>query len=156
MKETPSVLQCCLTMKYSVEFLPQLCNFCNFVIGCPDETLMRLSADSECSWAFTDKHKEKRSCFSLISFFALASCQVLLLTYKAPSGPAPSYLDRSQYLSKSTMGGRAISYQTSFLLNHLPVWVKEADTPLSSNTIKTFMLIKLKVGADSGLSWNIP
>jgi hypothetical protein len=74
--------------------------------------------------------------------------KILLLTYKAVNGMAPSYLKdllvpyqpsralRSQNskllvvprVSKSTVGGRAFSYQAPALWNQLSIEVREADT----------------------------
>ena len=89
--------------------------------------------------------------------------KVVLLTYKALIGQAPSYLKelivpyyptralRSQNagllvvpkVSKSRMGARAFSYQAPLLWNQLPIWVREADT-LSSfkSMLKTFLFDK--------------
>ena len=89
--------------------------------------------------------------------------KILLLTYKALNGQAPSYLKellvpyyptrtlRSQNagllvvprVSKSRMGGRAFKYQAPLLWNHLPVSVREADT-LSTfkSRLKTFLFDK--------------
>jgi hypothetical protein len=74
--------------------------------------------------------------------------KILLLTFKAIKGMAPTYLQdaivpyrptralRSQNsgllviprVSKITVGGRAFSYQAPVLWNKLPTQVKEADT----------------------------
>ncbi|KAJ0008550.1 hypothetical protein NQD34_015965 [Periophthalmus magnuspinnatus] len=86
--------------------------------------------------------------------------KVLLLTYKALNGMAPSYLQdaivpyqpnralRSQNsgllvvprVSKSTVGGRAFSYQAPVLWNQLPADVKQAPTVSVFKTrLKTFL-----------------
>lgn len=86
--------------------------------------------------------------------------KILLITYKAIKGMAPSYLQdvivpyqpnrtlRSQNasllviprISKSTVGNRAFSYQAPVLWNQLPVHVKEADTVSTFKTrLKTFL-----------------
>lgn len=86
--------------------------------------------------------------------------KVLLLTYKALSGMAPSYLRdeltpyfpsralRSQNagllvvpsVSKSTVGGRAFSYQAPVLWNRLPLHVKQAPTVSTFKTrLKSFL-----------------
>ena len=86
--------------------------------------------------------------------------KVLLLTYKAINGMAPSYLKdalvpyhpnralRSQNAGllvvpkvyKSTVGGRAFSSQAPVLWNQLPVHVKEADTvSIFKTRLKTFL-----------------
>ena len=89
--------------------------------------------------------------------------KILLLTYKALNGQAPSYLKelivpyqptrtlRSQnagllvvpIVSKIRTGGRAFNYQAPLLWNHLPVSVREADT-LSTfkSRLKTFLFDK--------------
>ncbi|CAJ1053038.1 RNA-directed DNA polymerase from mobile element jockey [Xyrichtys novacula] len=89
--------------------------------------------------------------------------KILLVTYKALNGQAPSYLDelvipyfpsrplRSQSagllvvpnVSKSSVGGRAFSYQAPLLWNHLPLEVRGADT-LSTfkSRLKTFLFDK--------------
>ena len=89
--------------------------------------------------------------------------KILLLTYKALNGQAPSYLKElivpyyptrtlhSQNagllvvprVSKSRMRGRAFSYQAPLLWNHLPVWVREADTlSMFKSRLKTFLFDK--------------
>ncbi|XP_074496841.1 uncharacterized protein LOC141770891 [Sebastes fasciatus] len=87
--------------------------------------------------------------------------KVVLLTYKALNGQAPSYLKelivpyyptralRSQNaagllevprVSKSRMGARAFSYQAPLLWNQLPVPVREADTVSTfKSRLKTFL-----------------
>ena len=86
--------------------------------------------------------------------------KILLLTYKALKGLAPSYLKdlivpyypnrslRSESagllvvprILKSRMGGRAFSYQAPLLWNQLPVWVREADTlSIFKVRLKTFL-----------------
>ena len=86
--------------------------------------------------------------------------KVLLLTYKAVNGIAPTYLQdaivsyqpkralRSQTagllvtprVSKTTVGRRAFSYQAPVLWNQLPAHVREADTVSSFKTrLKTFL-----------------
>ena len=86
--------------------------------------------------------------------------KILLLTYKAVNGLAPSYLQelvvsylptralRSQTagllvvpkVSKSTIGGRAFSYQAPVLWNQLPDLVKKADTVTAfKSRLKTFL-----------------
>ena len=92
--------------------------------------------------------------------------KILLLTYKALSGKAPSYLKdailpyhpnrvlRSQNagllvvprISKSTVGGRAFSYQAPALWNQLPAHVREADTVSTFKVrLKTFLYEKAYV-----------
>ncbi|MDW1542860.1 reverse transcriptase family protein [Vibrio sp. YT-17] len=89
--------------------------------------------------------------------------KILLLTYKALNGQAPSYLREltvSYYptrtlrsenaglllvpkVSKSRSGARAFSYQAPLLWNHLPVTVREADTVSTFKTrLKTFLFDK--------------
>ncbi len=89
--------------------------------------------------------------------------KILLLTYKALNGQAPSYLKelivpyyptralRSQNagllvvprVSKSRMGARAFSYQAPLLWNQVPVWVREADTVSTfKSRLKTFLFDK--------------
>ncbi|MDF4316827.1 reverse transcriptase family protein, partial [Vibrio parahaemolyticus] len=89
--------------------------------------------------------------------------KILLLTYKALNGQAPSYLRelivpyyptrtlRSENagllvvpkVSKSRSGARAFSYQAPLLWNHLPVTVREADTVSTFKTrLKTFLFDK--------------
>uniref|UniRef100_A0A8C9XHM2 Reverse transcriptase domain-containing protein n=1 Tax=Sander lucioperca TaxID=283035 RepID=A0A8C9XHM2_SANLU len=89
--------------------------------------------------------------------------KILLLTYKALNGQAPSYLEdllvpycptralRSQNaellvvprVSKSRMGGRAFSYQAPLLWNQLPIWVRGADTVATFKTkLKTLLFDK--------------
>ena len=86
--------------------------------------------------------------------------KIILLTYKALHGQAPSYLKeliipyypsrtlRSQdagflvvpIVSKSRLGARAFSYQAPLLWNKLPFWVREADTVNTfKNRLKTFL-----------------
>uniref|UniRef100_A0A3Q3G6B9 Reverse transcriptase domain-containing protein n=1 Tax=Labrus bergylta TaxID=56723 RepID=A0A3Q3G6B9_9LABR len=89
--------------------------------------------------------------------------KILLLTYKALNGQAPSYLkellvpycplralrSRSAGLlvvptvSKCTMGGKAFSYQAPLLWNRLPAGVREGDTVcIFKNRLKTFLFDK--------------
>ena len=89
--------------------------------------------------------------------------KILLLTYKALNGQAPSYLNellipyyptrplRSQTagllvvprVSKSRMGARAFSYQAPLLWNQLPGQVREVDTLSRFKTsLKTFLFNK--------------
>ena len=89
--------------------------------------------------------------------------KILLLTYKALNGQAPSYIRdlivpyvpnralRSQSagllvvprISKSRMGGRSFSYQAPLLWNQLPVLVREADTLSTFKArLKTFLFDK--------------
>jgi hypothetical protein len=83
-----------------------------------------------------------------IPFKERADFKVLLLTYKALHGLAPTYLSdlvlryiptctlRSQdagllivpRISKQTAGGRAFSYSAPFLWNGLPTHVRDADS----------------------------
>ena len=89
--------------------------------------------------------------------------KILLLTYKTLNGIGPSYLKelivpyyqsrslRSQHagllviprVSKSSMGGRAFSYQAPLLWNNLPVEVRGADTlSIFKSRLKTFLFDK--------------
>ncbi|XP_078025737.1 uncharacterized protein LOC144463844 [Epinephelus lanceolatus] len=89
--------------------------------------------------------------------------KILLLTYKALNGQAPSYLRELivpyyptrtlcsenagllvvPKVSKSRSGARAFSYQAPLLWNHLPVTVREADTVSTFKTrLKTFLFDK--------------
>ncbi|TKS71954.1 hypothetical protein D9C73_006029 [Collichthys lucidus] len=89
--------------------------------------------------------------------------KIILLTYKALHGQAPSYLKelivpyypsrtlRSQdagflvvpIVSKSRLGARAFSYQAPLLWNKLPIWVREADTVNTfKSRLKTFLFDK--------------
>jgi len=83
--------------------------------------------------------------------------KILLLTYKALTGDAPSYLKGAcsttrelhslnagllVYLIvlKSRIGARAFSYQAPLLWNQLPPSVQEADTVTSyKSRLKTFL-----------------
>ena len=89
--------------------------------------------------------------------------KILLLTYKALNGQAPSYLRELivpyyptrtlpsenagllvvPKVSKSRSGARAFSYQAPLLWNHLPATVREADTVSTFKTrLKTFLFDK--------------
>ena len=90
--------------------------------------------------------------------------KVLLLTYKALHGLAPTYLSdlvlpylptrtlRSQdagllivpRISKQTAGGRAFSYRAPFLWNGLPTHVRDAD---SVSTFKSLLKTHLFSGS---------
>ena len=70
-----------------------------------------------------------------------ADFKVLLLTYKALHGLAPTYLSR---ISKQTAGGRAFSYRAPFLWNGLPTHVREAD---SVSTFKSLLRTHLFSGS---------
>ena len=84
---------------------------------------------------------------------ARADFKVILLTYKALHGLAPTYLSdlvlpyiptrtlRSQdaglLISKQTAGGRAFSYRAPFLWNGLPTHVRHADSVSTFNFLVT-------------------
>lgn len=91
---------------------------------------------------------------------ARADFKVLLLTYKALHGLAPTYLSdlvlpyiptrtlRSQdagllivpRISKQTAGGRAFSYRAPFLWNGLPTNVRDADSVSTfKSLLKTYL-----------------
>ena len=91
---------------------------------------------------------------------ARADFKVLLLTYKALNGLAPSYLTEllSSYIpshslrslssnllvipsiNKKSAGGRAFSYRAPFLWNGLPLDIKEAtSTAIFKSCLKTYL-----------------
>ena len=94
---------------------------------------------------------------------ARADFKVLLLTYQALHGLAPTYLSdlglpyrttrmlRSQdagllvpRISKQTVGGRAFSYRAPFLWNGLPTHVRDAN---SVSTLKSLLKTNLFSGS---------
>ena len=75
---------------------------------------------------------------------ARADFKVLLLTYKALHGLAPTYLTLWSQdagiltvprISKHSAGGRAFSYRAPFLWNGLPTHVRDANSVLNLKSL---------------------
>ena len=122
---------------------------CNFLLLNSEKTLLYLAPNTLETHTLPVK--------SRIQF------QILLLTFKALNGQAPSYLKelivpyvptrtlRPRHagllvvpsISKSRMGGRAFSCQAPLLWNHLPDSVRGADTlSMFKSRLKTFLFDK--------------
>ncbi|XP_042349014.1 uncharacterized protein LOC121947898, partial [Plectropomus leopardus] len=151
-------------------FVTSRLDYCySLLFGCPNKSLRSLqlvqNADAR---VLTGSNKRDHISSVLASLHWLpvksrSEFKILLLTYKALNGQAPSYLSqlivpyqpsrslRSENagllvvpkVSKSRIGTRAFSYHAPLLWNHLPVSVREADTVSTfKGRLKTFLFDK--------------
>ena len=145
-------------------------DYCNYYLSCFSNKSLKTQQliQNAAAWLLTGTRKRDHISPVLASLHWLPvksriEFQILLLTYKAFHGQAPSYLKdlivpynptrilRFQNagslvvprVSKSQMGGRAFSYQAPLLWNLLPVSVWEADTICAFRSrVKAFLFDK--------------
>ncbi|XP_071329025.1 uncharacterized protein [Trachinotus anak] len=137
-------------------FVTPRLDYCNSLLsGCPKNSVKSLQLiQNAAARVLTGTRKRDHISPVLASLHWLPvksriEFKILLLTYKAINGQAPSYLGELivPYFPNRTLrslnagqlvvprvcksrmgGGRAFSYQAPLLWNQLPVWVREADT----------------------------
>ncbi|XP_059203563.1 uncharacterized protein LOC131982996 [Centropristis striata] len=151
-------------------FVTSRLDFCNSLLsGCSNKSLKPLQLVQNAAARVLTRTKKRDHISPVLASLhwlpvkSRIEFQILLLTYKALNGQAPSHLKdlimpyypstalRSQNsrllvvpkVLKSRLGAKAFSYQAPLLWNHLPVSVREADTlSLFKSKLKTFIFDK--------------
>ncbi|XP_042341350.1 uncharacterized protein LOC121942262, partial [Plectropomus leopardus] len=147
-------------------FVTSRLDYCNSLLfGCPNKSLRSLQLVQNAAARVLTRSKKRDHISPVLASLhwlpvkSRIEFKILLLTYKALNGQAPSYLSqlivpyqpsrslRSENagllvvpkISKSRLGTRAFSYHAPLLWNHLPFSVREADTVSTfKGRLKTF------------------